>query len=1749
MAALLAGFQGIDERQELPAPGGGRWMRPLFEAPPEAPPAEPGSARGCGVEDPVPNLYLHSGELYVTAVDLRIPGRGLDLVWARKYRSRLGPRTAQGNGWDFSYGIRIRQEGQALRLFDGNTRRDLYRQRADGTFVAREHFREGRFEPDGAFTLAFADGGTWSFRPLDASPAAGKIASSIDRNGNALQFQYDGAGRLVQVIDTLGRELAIAYDANGFIRSVTDWSGRSVIYAYYGLSEPGGSFGDLKSVTAPAVSGFPSGKTTTYTYSTGFADERLNHNLLTITDAKGQTWLVNTYAATQDPRDLRFDRVVRQQRGAPGEDVKIETELVPLALTSIEPLLVIVNDRVGNVIECSFDRRGRMIRELELTGRADPSLSTTSTSNRPASPLRGDDPPAFETRYRYNADSLVTHVVHPNGNVTRRVYELELDPAAAWRTRGNLRELRRTSGTHVPAGDQAELLELYEYEVGMGGCCGVSFVKRHVDARGNETLHDYDAAGNRIRTRHRIATIVEDWEYDGFGRLTAHVLPENGGGHRRRDEFRYYGPADGAQNGYLAEAVVDAGGLALTTRYEYDALGNVVRRTDPRGHDELLVVNALNQVEAERSREWTAGSGIYTWKYRTYDANDNLVRLDVENRDETGVLQPNALLTTTWTHGVLNEILRETREVDPLEDVVTEYAYDANRNRTLVRKGEAVNGNQPANTETTRYDERNLVFQVVRAAGDPAQSTTQVDYDGNRNVRARRAGLEGGAHVTLYVHDGFDRRASETDPMGNVAEYRYDANGNLGGDRSPGVPHAFGVRILGELVDAPGSAANVRLAQATYAYDAMDRLVRETVEHFDPATQAPISDGQRSSTREWADIVLTGPLTAPRKDMLEWYLDLVAPSGGKLDQVLLPPEAAGLGILRHVDDHGHATEVAYDTANRVATITDAAGNATTLGYDANGNVTSIVEVDVSDLGSPDRIVTTSFLHDGLDRLLQRTDGLGNATRYAYDSRGNRVRETDPRGNVTSHAFDGLDRRLESELTLSDTGTGAGTPIGSITTSQAWDASSRLVRQVDGNGNVTQHVYDALDRRILTSHADGTQHRVLAHDAHDRELTTQDPNGSVVANAYDGLDRLTDRGVAPGAGVSSATTFEGYCYDGLSRLVRAEDDDALVTLEYDSLGNVLCETSQVLPAGLPQTVIGTYDAVGLQTRVVYPGGRTIERDYDELERAVQVRDVLPAAVIADSWFQGPTLERRDLGNGTRLDATYDGVRRVLGMRHSLIGSGTTLDQRVYAWDPSSNKDLELDLVGGIQRTYAYDSADRLIRSRELPSGTTIDYVLDAAGNRQAVLGGPGAGPYTCDPTLPFPADCQVNQPTTAPGETLQHDANGNLVQRQSGPDVTTLSYDYRNRLVEVVSSLQGFLGAWRHDCFDRRIERATPLATVRTVHDGALEIEDQDAAGATLATVVHDAFPLSGFFAPRSEPFRGQPLDLSDAEHRGPIQSQRFGQAFFLHGDDLGSTVLVTDAHGACVERARYGDFGETTHLDCTLAPVPSSLSGIPYLYRGWHEELKAWDRLYASAWRHYAPGSGRHLQRDADGLWGDGRNLGNPTTLANHNPLSPRGQDPAEPRPSVATVDSRAAVPGVPSSSFFDVFLVLDPEATTTPPRAPPCEGPCEATGPVHESGPVNVNSRDSVKSEAQAKACKAAEADENIVRAAANDFCRAAAGHTSCICKGGFQSVPDSRTEVWGPAKARHGMGFGKTTVVYYSCQLRFEGQCEMSE
>jgi len=1481
---------------------------------------------------PLRSVDAYSGEVYETATDLAIKGRGLDFQWTRTYRSRVGPDTAMGKGWDHSYNIYIEPVHEHIRLHHGNARQDIFRLQPDGTWARDEFFQVLSKNPDCTYTLVFADTSEWHFYALDGAPAAGRISSSSDRNGNTQTFSYDGTGRLITINDTLNRTITLEYNPQDRIASLSDFTGRELLYGY-------SASGDLTSVRSPIVTGtpnandFPVGKTTTYTYSQGFPDERLNHNLLTITDPKGQTFLVNTYAATANPQDPDFDRVISQQWGEPGDDLSVAYthQTPPGESNSSAVLKVAVTDRNENVKHYFYDAGNRLVVERELTRG-----------------LRPGEPAFWEKKWDYNADSLATVVMHPNGNSITNEYETDPDfggPGAPRRSRANLRRVTRLPGSL--GGDQPSITESYTYALGLGGCgCGTSFVKTHTDGLGNITSNGYDEFGNRTHTVHPAGGGEENWSYNGAGQVLTHTLPANGSGHRRVDTYSYH--AAGPQTGYLQSKVIDSTGFTLTTLYEVNAVGNVTRKIHPNGADTLYTYNELDEVVRELSREVTPGGVRYetlTW----YDANGNVVRSDIENRDDSGALLGNTHFSTIYEYEILNRLTATCREKTsaslsntqltcaafaPGEAVTTEHEYDANRNRTLTRFGEAVSGNQPTNSVGLTYDERDLRFQITRAPGDPDESTNQYDYDANGNLTRRAQGINDLSLllITEQGYDGFNRLISTTDAMGNVTARHYNANGDLTSQR-----------IDGELVDVNGGAGNVRLSEVTFEYDSMGRRTRQDVAHFNTQTQANIGDG--FSTRQW-----------------------VFANNGQ--------------VTSSTDDNGNVTSTTYDTANRPLTVTDAKGNTATYSYDGNSNVATVVESELSDLGGPIAIFTTTYAYDDLDRRTLAMDNIGNTEQYAYNSRGDRVLRTDAGGNATRFHYDGLSRPRRTVRDLDDDGPDDAQPgdgNADIVTTQDWDDSSRLNGRRDDNSNATSDDFDARNQPVSTNYADGCSADTRMYDVHGNVVSSMDANGTLTVSTYDLLQRLTGKSITPGPGVSSDTTSETYSYDGIGNLLTAANDLSTVERTYDSLGNVLTDTQTATGLGVPRTITCTFDGMSNKLTAVYLT-RTATMTYDSLNRLKTVTDSLIGGTIATYDYIGRSRVQRRTNNvtGVMLDYEYDGARRITRTWHNT--AGLTLDDREYAWDANYNKTRRENIraaAAGYRHLYAYDPAYRLTQTTIVNRATgqndrVTQYQLDGVGSRTLVTGSHvlDPGSYTMTPVCE-PADFEMNQYTTTPSGTRAYDKNGNTLTANGGTaDQVIAGCDYANRMVS--ATVAGSTTTYRYDVLGRRIVKCeggicSGASLNRYIYDGWLEVNNTTGVGGSPASWVFGLF-----------------IDE-------PLTMNRGGSNYYYHGDDLGNIMALSDTSGTIVERYEYDDFGRPLGVAGSPNPLqpianPSPTADNPLLFNGRRFDTES-DWYYYRT-RYLDPRPGRFTSQDMIGIWGDSGNLGSGSIYVGNNPAS-----------------------------------------------------------------------------------------------------------------------------------------------------------------
>ena len=598
------------------------------------------------------------------------------------------------------------------------------------------------------------------------------------------------------------------------------------------------------------------------------------------------------------------------------------------------------------------------------------------------------------------------------------------------------------------------------------------------------------------------------------------------------------------------------------------------------------------------------------------------------------------------------------------------------------------------------------------------------------------------------------------------------------------------------------------------------------------------------------------------------------------------------------------------------------------------------------------------------------------------------------GNTCGYVYDGLDRQIQVVCDLRVGGVGSGVidtsnptnPDGQIRLGYGFDGNSRLVRIVDDNGNVTSFGYDALDRQVSRTNADGEVFSTT-YDRDSNVRTVTDPNGTVVTKSYDALNRLVATSVARGVGVGG-TTAEAFAYDGLSRLTACSDDNgALAATQvcervYDSLGRTLEERLN----GLPVSTVWSGDSK--RVACVYPGGRTVTNTFDAVDRVKSVSDQV--GLLAESDWIGPgyrELERR-LGNGTRrswLDATgtvaegYDSVKRVVRERVYLPGGGVLVD-REYGYNRASVRTSEVRHDwGGQSDGYVYDSAYRIVQTNLDQAGVgsdpvrdvaSIDYVLDGVGNRREVTKTDRGGVASTEAV-----SVNVMNEYEAVGATAySHDDNGNRTSDGSRAYV----WDYKNRLVGVLQQGSGIpVAVYRYHADNRRAEKqvydsgGTLTRTTAYYYDGWQVCEERNGSGATEATYVWSPVYVDELIS----------VERSAASPEGAGR-------FWAHQNVRYDVVAVTDAAGGVVERRRFDDFGNAEFVDAFGTVSTSSPGGFVYGFQGRRLDGETGFLYFRN--RFYDPALGRFLQRDP--VW-DAGNVGGWYTFVGGGPAS--GTDPS----------------------------------------------------------------------------------------------------------------------------------------------------------
>jgi YD repeat-containing protein len=1096
------------------------------------------------------STFIGSGEFSISRTDMKIEGRELGFTFTRFYRSNFERSGPLGYGWMAKEFERLRKRANGDVVWQqGSGRSDRFVSQPGGDYAAPAGVFMTLSKRPAGFRLITSNGTTRLFdldgriisittrngNTLTYVHSGSRLTSITDDMGRDTSFTYDAEGRIETITDFTGREVRYAYDAAGNLIAArsplvsgtpngNDFpAGKTERYQYdVGNADPDLAHNLIQIVAANEVADGSQTPSQTMTYGSGGAlHDRILTHTIGGTNASGvPAGGTITYSYTSNSGTGGTGLIARNT----------------------------ITDRRGNQVHHDFNTNGHLTRKTEvLAGRADAVTSYTYdadgnflTVTYPEGNVVTNTYDATHRSRRSQGNLLsVTQTPGPRGATqaqltTAYTYEpvfnqvrTTTDPRGfIWATAFDYEEDCDFAAIGLHVGLSAADTESLLTAVGMCNGASPGDINNDGDTSqvtGNVIRHMHptvalDPASNQAALEGDASQeVVEFYQYNQFGQPTAHLDAE-----KNRHQWSYYAEADpdndgnvdnpsgnATTGGYLATATLDSAGgaqrnsgtnpppTAITTAYAYNPCGVATSIIDPRGVETRYAINELDQ-PVQILRAASVGNGtpdpepvlLTAFAFVSdhfYDANNNVVRRDVEDRGDTS--NTGGIVTTGYAYDILNQRLATIDEIGAGTIRTVGARYDANGNLALAIRGEG-------NAAAYQYEERDLVIATTTGAtsappgallaGAPtfnprggAPSNVTFEWDGNRNrisvtdaadtdASAANNGPAGG-DMTMFVYDGFDRLIQTIDPAGNVSAVEYDANGNTVRSRRFGPD--------GGPTPTTNAPSTNLLTDTSSRYDELNRLTQTDRLLF--SNTVPAADIQEDAT------------SIGKGDLI--------PGDGATNQ-RYEYDALGRQTFT-VEDDGDISSTLYDGVGRVLVATDPLGNRVEYAYDDQGNVIETRETDTATLdGVADESFLTTSIYDSLNRLTVRVDNLGHATRYEYDSRDNVLVVSDPNGpppgisitrrafpdapttvnavnghgNLTRHTYDGLNRRLRTQRVLTGNGFGNGTLTptpdpaqgggdGLITSRTVYDLNDLVTARLDDQRFATSTTYDNLNR--------------------------------------------------------------------------------------------------------------------------------------------------------------------------------------------------------------------------------------------------------------------------------------------------------------------------------------------------------------------------------------------------------------------------------------------------------------------------------------------------------------------------------------------------------------------------------------------------------------------------------------------------------------------------------------------------------------
>lgn len=1316
--------------------------------------------------------------------------------------------------------------------------------------------------------------------------AFGRVTRTADASGTYRYFDYDRAGQVVTTIDGLGQTTSFTYDGRGNTLTRTDRNGKTTTFAYTAfnrqvtMTTPEGvvtttktsAYGQTLTITDGA------GHTTTYTYDK-------DGNLKTVADAAGTT--TNTYD--------NADRLMLVT-DALGNQVSYTYDAANRVMArAVDP------NGLNLTTSYSYDGKGQQVGITDAN-----SVVTTIGFNQKGEKTSvvvdaGTGKLNLTTIYDYDEAGRVQTVTEGYGTsaarVTSYVYdkvnrltETQVDPSGLNLTTTYTYD---KDGNVVAKTDAANAITRYVYDAN-------NRLIYSVDAMGEVTAFSYDAEGHVTRTlayanqvasatlagwpltitaaqvTAAVATSSNDRitreRYDDDGRKAYDIDAEGyvtaydyNGSNQVLKKIRYavaYTVTDSMTTDDVATLIgTRYPTTAVQNSYTYDTAGRLTSTYDGLGLRTFYTLNAIGQATQITVAYGTADAST---TQRVYDSAGRI------QSETTAFGQPEAA-TTSYTYDGLGHVLTTTDG----DGYVTTRTYDnagrlqsvtvpltASTNAVTVNQYDAVGNlvkvtDPRGNAGYFYYDDAGrLTLQI-----DPEGYATATTYSvgGQATSVTRYATKTTGAAVgtpptittsandatTTITRDKLDRTTATTDAEGYTESYTLNAFGDratvTGKSSSASVSGPRGVTTntyddRGLLVqeskavtwtDASGTARSTTIVNQ-YSYDARGNRT-QMIEAYGAAeartTNYTYDKNDRLTQKTGDAVTVTNQATLATSTVTPTESYTYDNRGN---------------LTRIIDAAGAKTFFYYDDNNRKTAQVDALGTLSTWGYDDNGNVTSArvygdaVALPATPGGAAPSPVNGSNYRE---------------TTYGYD-RNNRL---------TSTTVAGL--RTGSYSGLSYT-----TSIANVVITQTYDAAGNVVQQTDGAGNSTYFYYDKLGR--LQAQIDPEKYMVFY---------TRDAEGNVTKE-----ERFANTVTAAITTTANPTSL---------RPTANATDDRVTNFTYDSNGRRLTETrtgvaawtvdattGALSAASTSATVTYSYNGLGEVIQKVEANGDTTDYTYDNFGRQTIEKD----EGFVD--YQGTNVR-------LLTENSYDGLNNLTQTREAkstgatIVYSPTNDRITTYTYGAGGRLTTMTD-ASGLQRTYGYDAAGRVVKAQYSRVKSDATSVTEADTWQYDLLGRvtqQAKASYTTSWAFGDKTQTQydVYGEVSAKGmnglwqETYSYDAGGRVWKSNSGDGTVKLYYyDAAGRVTLTV-------GTSGRDNSAETTESMYTLLTGSSAHTmGSVDV--------TGLTVTFTTYDKRGLQLSTKQPFRQLSVDSSGVYTTATITNSRTYNAF-------GEVASETDA--------------------------------------------------------------------------------------------------------------------------------------------------------------------------------------------------------------------------------------------------------------